>query len=338
MIGAGGEVGLTAVGWRGIASVAAACVLLASCKRAAEERTSSSAEATASAPPTTSAPARSETGPPTPRDSAPDAAVATAARPARVFATEDDPHRDPAGMRGFYSESGKLPKVAPPPYESPDAPCPSDMVHVQGVRCAEPTQRCLEWTPRNGKSGISCREFAAPSRCGGQRTPMNYCIDRFELTPEGYEYPLTHVNWTEAGILCKRMDKRLCHEEEWEFACEGPDAVPYPYGYVRDGARCNHDIPEIELVTKPDHFIDHRMKRDALPSCVSPFGVFNLVGNVDEWTTRRSDPRGQRAILRGGWWLQGRNRCRAATSNHGEIYAGMQTGFRCCKAARSTDR
>jgi len=46
----------------------------------------------------------------------------------------------------------------------------------------------------------------------------------------------------------------------------------------------------------------------------------------------RTAPR--RAILRGGWWLIGRNRCRAATDNHSELYAGVQTGFRCCRAPR----
>ncbi len=115
---------------------------------------------------------------------------------------------------------------------------------------------------------------------------------------------------------------------------EGPDALPYPYGFVRDGQRCNHDFPEEQLVTGPDQFIDRRVPRDALPGCKSPFGVFNLVGNVDEWTTRYNQPKGRRAILRGGWWLIGRNRCRAATDNHGEQYAGVQTGFRCCKASR----
>ena len=167
---------------------------------------------------------------------------------------------------------------------------------------------------------------------------MRYCIDRYEVTPPGYTYPLTHVNWAEAQNLCHAMDKRLCYEDEWEFACEGPDALPFPYGYVRDGKRCNHDFPEEQLVTSPDHLIDHRVAGDALPECRSPFGVFNMVGNVDEWTTRYARDPPRRAILRGGWWLIGRSRCRAATDNHSELYAGVQTGFRCCKAAHTQAR
>ena len=272
-----------------------------------------------------------------PSGSAPAVATAVApssAPPPRPAPTSPEQSRDPPGMRGFFFPRGKLPKVSPPKYASAEAPCPVDMVHVKGLRCGVPKQRCKKFINPPGKRKVSCEEFVKPSVCEGHERNMEFCVDRYEFTPEGYDYPLTHVNWTEAQLLCVKMGKRLCSESEWEFACEGPEALPYPYGYVRDAKRCNHDIPEIDLVTRPDHFIDHRKKKDELPGCKSPFGVYNIVGNVDEWTTRTASKRGQRAILRGGWWLMGRNRCRAATANHGEVYAGMQTGFRCCKAAR----
>ncbi len=243
--------------------------------------------------------------------------------------------RDPPGMRGFLRATGKLPDVRPPAYEPKDAACPVDMVQASGVRCAIPEQRCKRWLPRlSAGQKIACAEFAEPVECSGPKRKMNFCIDRYEFQPKGYRFPLTHVNWTEAQNLCSKMEKRLCFEDEWEFACEGEAAVPYPYGFVRDGKKCNHDFPEEQLVTAPDVFIDRRVANDALPQCKSPFGVFNLVGNVDEWTTRYNRKTPKRSILRGGWWLIGRNRCRAATDNHSEIYAGMQTGFRCCKGPR----
>jgi sulfatase modifying factor 1 len=255
--------------------------------------------------------------------------------PAAPVADDGRASRDPPGMRSFLDPLGELPAVRPPTYESPNAKCPSDMVYVAGIRCAAPQQRCLRWLPRRSQGQkIACAEFKQPSVCTGLRPKMDYCIDRYEFTPPGYTYPLTHVSWTEAQNLCRAVDKRLCFEDEWEFACEGPEALPYPYGYVRDGKRCNHDFPEPELVTPAGEFVDRRVAKDSLPGCVSPFGVHNLVGNVDEWTTRRGVDSPYRAILRGGWWLVGRNRCRAATANHGELYAGMQTGFRCCRRAR----
>jgi formylglycine-generating enzyme len=249
--------------------------------------------------------------------------------------TSSEQSRDPEGMRGFFSATGKLPAPKPPPYDPPDAACPVDMALVEGLRCSEPKQQCKEWLPRRSVGQkIACKEFAEPTTCESSRRKMRYCIDRYEYQPEGYAYPLTHVAWGEAQNLCRAMGKRLCFEDEWEFACEGPDALPYPYGYVRDGKLCNHDFPEEQLVTSPDNFIDRRVARDALPGCKSPFGVYNLVGNVDEWTTRYNAKPPYRSILRGGWWLIGRNRCRAATANHSELYASMQTGFRCCKESR----
>jgi formylglycine-generating enzyme required for sulfatase activity len=241
--------------------------------------------------------------------------------------------RDPPGFRSFEHPMGKLPAVPPPPpYQPPGAACPVDMVLVDGKRCGLVVQECLRWIDPPGMPQRACGEFARPTPCRGAERPMRFCIDRYEYQPASYRLPLVHVAWSEAQAICRALDKRLCHEEEWEFACEGEQASPYPYGWVRDGSACNNDREE--LFTLRGKLIDRRVAADALPRCKSPFGVFNLVGNVDEWTARSSAEPGRRSILRGGWWLTGRSRCRAATDAHGESYAGPQTGFRCCKAAR----
>src|SRR5690606_1266022 len=79
---------------------------------------------------------------------------------------------------------------------------------------------------------------------------------------------------------------------------------------------------------------DHRAPISAFSQCLSPFGVHHMVGNVDEWVERENMPAPYRSSLRGGWWLPGRNRCRAATLYHDESYAAKQVGFRCCKDAK----
>ncbi|HPY20683.1 MAG TPA: SUMF1/EgtB/PvdO family nonheme iron enzyme [Polyangiaceae bacterium] len=233
--------------------------------------------------------------------------------------------------RSFHNAFGFLPHVSPPPYESRKAPCPVDMVLVQGERCAVVEQVCQGFIDPAGMPERACGQFEK-TVCKGPRRQMRFCIDRYEFTSPGERLPLVNVAFPEAEYLCRKMDKRMCFEQEWEFACEGPEAWPYPYGYVRDGARCNHD--KSNLFVRGNELFDQRVAADSLPGCKSPFGVFNLVGNVDEWTQRPGNKPPNRSILRGGWWLMGRNRCRAATSSHNETYAGAQTGFRCCKAAR----
>ncbi len=237
-----------------------------------------------------------------------------------------------AGSRSFDDPRAPLPPAPiPAKYGSADAPCSLDMVLVEGDRCVGVRQDCLRWAdPPGGVPQRTCAEFASPTPCEGPRRRMRFCIDRLEYTAPGEELPLVHVSMREAELLCARQGKRLCEEHEWEFACEGPEALPFPYGYVREGARCNHDVQG--ALFPGGKLVDRRVPSASLTRCVSPFGVQSLVGNADEWCVRPGAV--PRSVLRGGWWLTGRNRCRAVTDSHGESYAGPQTGFRCCKAAR----
>src|SRR5579871_73633 len=67
-----------------------------------------------------------------------------------------------------------------------------------------------------------------------ETAPMHFCIDRFEYPNRRGVYPWIMVDWVEARTMCAREGKRLCTEAEWTFACEGEEALPYPYGYERD--------------------------------------------------------------------------------------------------------
>ena len=44
---------------------------------------------------------------------------------------------------------------------------------------------------------------------------------------------------TTCGALwCAERGKRLCGEEEWERACQGPQGFAFPYGNAHEEARC----------------------------------------------------------------------------------------------------
>jgi sulfatase modifying factor 1 len=214
------------------------------------------------------------------------------------------------------------------------AACPGAMVLVDGMYCPNVVQVCLRWVdpPTDPYATTRCAEWKHPATCPGERVHQRYCIDRDEYVRPPEALPVVHLDWNEAQSACEERGERLCTEPEWEFACEGEDLLPYPYGVSRDSTACNFD--RTDLGKMGEGLIDHRAPTDAFPACVSPFGVHDMVGNVDEWTERVGMRAPNRSALHGGWWLPGRNNCRQATLAHPENYSGKQVGFRCCSGAK----
>jgi formylglycine-generating enzyme required for sulfatase activity len=208
------------------------------------------------------------------------------------------------------------------------------MLLVDGMYCPQPKQVCKRWMdPLSSVYAFyRCAEYEAPSTCTSpQREHERFCIDRDEYVRPGDALPLANQSWTSASRVCARDGKRLCLESEWQFACEGEEMRPYPYGFVRDATLCNIDQPHLG---KPQAGLtDLRAPVTAYPECLSPFGVHDMSGNVEEWTTLDHGKAPERSAMKGAWWLPGKNNCRAVTLGHGEIYAGPQVGVRCCRDA-----
>lgn len=217
---------------------------------------------------------------------------------------------------------------------SPPA-CPPEMVLVEGNYCPVSQQTCLQWIDEGSTflPNHRCARFAEPSRClSKERVFMRFCIDRDEHGDPSSGLPDADVSWTMAAQVCQSEEKRLCAEAEWVFACEGPDMLPYPTGFTRDATVCNYD--RTDLMDGHGGLKDLRKRAGDLPRCTSPFGVRNMVGNVDEWVVREGVTFPPfRSALKGGWWMAARNRCRPATTAHDEHYRDKQTGFRCCRDA-----
>jgi hypothetical protein len=176
---------------------------------------------------------------------------------------------------------------------------------------------------------------------------LDFCMDRFEYPNVLGQNPVIVVTFHEAESLCEKSQKRLCNENEWTFACEGEEVRPYPYGYARDSQSCVVDRnwrPFAEGALQPRDGAGARAELDRLwqaePSgsrstCKSPFGVYDMTGNVDEWT-RSARTTGFSSILKGGYWGPVRARCRPATRAHNEDFVAYQQGFRCCGDARTS--
>jgi hypothetical protein len=219
--------------------------------------------------------------------------------------------------------------VAPDAGRSPSA-CPAGMVLVDGEYCPNVEQRCLEWMdpPGTPYEHFRCKRYAQPAVCHGARVHERFCIDAAERTDDGTDLPKNHMSWDASKALCESAGARLCRTSEWQFACEGEEMRPYPYGWARDADACNVDV--MTGLGKVGKLVDHRAPASAHPKCVSPFGVHDMAGNVDEWASVDGAPRGKREVMKGSWWLPGRHACRSQQAGHGPGYGGTESGTRCC--------
>ncbi len=233
--------------------------------------------------------------------------------------------------------------------------CPPGMIDVSGRMMVDSASGTVEDLQKEACSIWLNRSY--PERCGAYdperwrllsrdlpTRPMHFCVDRFEYPNERGEYPIIMVTWREATALCEERGARLCTEDEWTFACEGEEALPFSTGYVRDPSACVLDRPwrfvhEHALAERTGvqalREIDDLWQGEAsgaYPRCRTPFGVNDMIGNVDEWT-HSVQKSGLRSILKGGYWGPVRTQCRASTRVHDEDFYFYQIGFRCCADA-----
>lgn len=248
------------------------------------------------------------------------------------------------------------------PYLPPEVTvCGPNMIEVKGLMKLDPApspwgfltvdelqkRACVKWIERKEPLD-KCAQYDRDKWLAiSNSLPtkyMHYCIDKFEYPNQANQFPLIMVNLTEAKAICQTEGKRICTEDEWTFACEGEEAKPYPYltGYKRDDKACVIDKQWRPFDASLYHPRNTQRLANELDSlwqgevsgsrsdCVSPFGVYDLTGNVDEVTqsTRRGS---SKLALKGGYFGgRVRNRCRAATRSHDENHTFYQEGFRCC--------
>ncbi len=207
------------------------------------------------------------------------------------------------------------------------------MVLVDGMYCPNVEQKCLEWMepPGDKYAHYRCAKYAEPATCKGEKVHRRYCVDETERLEEGTRLPQNKKSYRMAEKICAADGARICTSDEWQFACEGEEMRPYPYGWSRDASACNVDI--MKGLGHVGGLVDHRSTPETHPNCVSPFGVHDMAGNVAEWTTDTHAPASGRTVMKGAWWLPGKHACRDVQRGHNGNYAGMETGVRCCKDA-----
>ena len=212
------------------------------------------------------------------------------------------------------------------------AACPAGMVMIEGDYCPEVEQTCERWLdpPGTKYAQFRCARYK-PSVCKAPRRHMRYCIDRTERVEATSARPQNFVSFDSAKALCAAAGARVCRESEWQFACEGEEMRPYPYGWERDASACNVD--HTKHLMEHGHLADRRRDVGADARCASPFGVLDLAGNVEEWVAADGHKMGWRQVLKGSYWIPSRHACRQFQVGHGPEYGGRETGTRCCRDA-----
>jgi len=127
----------------------------------------------------------------------------------------------------------------------------------------------------------------------------------FSVIP-GYEnHPVNHVSWFGAWAMGEYHGMRLPTEREWEKAARGDTGWDYPWGDEIDGSRANYrdsGDPWDNDTTPIGLYNGQSYEGFQTTDSPSPYGVYDVSGNVWEWTNSFFDDSGNR-VLRGGCWI-----------------------------------
>jgi len=151
--------------------------------------------------------------------------------------------------------------------------------------------------------------------------------------------PVRFVNWLDAKKFCKWAGKRLPTEAEWEYAARGMTGNEFPWGNQNPDCDRSQYRPCSSRKRGRPKIIGLNYRKTG----VSPFGIYDLAGNVWEWTrdcyirdaykTLRNPVRKykcKRFSMRGGSW---RSKTHEITTYHRKIGYRKQRnsdfGFRC---------
>jgi formylglycine-generating enzyme required for sulfatase activity len=229
--------------------------------------------------------------------------------------------------------------ATPPGDPGPSPECPSDMRLVAGTHYDEVQHYCVD--PRRDAKDTHCYEYwEGLTAAEGARTDVRVCMDQFEAPNKRGARPYVMQSFEAAERWCKKRKKRVCTEQEWELACEGPSFQPLAYGWRVDVRLCNSakgwrpfDVAKLgaggeEAKEEVDRLWQGAASGTFL-TCVSPFGIYDMMGNVEEWVATRKERKFPGALM-GGFWAKPWTGCRGTNDAHEPTFVFYETGFRCC--------
>jgi formylglycine-generating enzyme required for sulfatase activity len=287
-------------------------------------------------------------------------AAATESRDAGVAPASSATHATPAPPSAppALAASPGASALAPaaPPEIPADAGCPTTMVAVEGASAADAF--CIDAHEVTTADYLACEGagHCVPAATTNEH-PGITPVERTLLDPlcnarapeDRAAHPINCVDFASASAYCLAEGSRLPSGDQWERAARGPLRTRYPWGESAPVSRFLNACGEECVAWKKEHedllakppLVDLRPRAEAYPgddgfagtapmgsfrAGASPYGIFDLAGNVAEWVSDRT--------VRGGSWLSTRDDSVRASSRKAEPPESTSAliGFRCARA------
>jgi formylglycine-generating enzyme required for sulfatase activity len=151
---------------------------------------------------------------------------------------------------------------------------------------------------------------------------------RAGVCPAGLaDHPVVNVSWHDAVAYAGWADKTLPEDLEWEKAARGTRGAVFPWGVRPVAAAEAGNVLEAGVGTTTPV--------GRYPDGVSPFGAYDMVGNVWEWCATRTGP-GRRKVIGGAYGVPLADAVPSGGRDAPVDALSLDVGFRCVAAARDT--